>query len=265
MFLAPHAPTPQAHRPDVDGRSRPVANAPTVAPALSVAQVLHHVAVLAAPLDPPVGIERLAEAADVCGRLVGARRQFFVALSLRQHVERVMQVARGREPVRPAWADEHQMLRSVEISVQACVDEAQLQWRRMGQRFTRLTHLLPTQLDPQLGLPPPLTPTQHQALMSAFVRSGVAVPTERFEAVLEAYMVAHRRCQGRVGPALAARERRQRAERDGRGGPLPVDALALAMFEEFLSRQSLLVAEAERAGAHHMLHVLADLPSFRPS
>jgi hypothetical protein len=131
----------------------------------------------------------------------------------------------------------------------------------VGQTFTRLTHLLPTQLDHLLGFPATLTPTEHQALVSRFVRAQGGVPAARFDAAADAYMAANRRCQARVGPAMAARERRRRAELDLRGVGAAMGSLAVALFEEFLSRQSLLVAEGERASAHFALHLLADVPA----
>jgi hypothetical protein len=230
---------------------------------MPVAQLLRHVATLVVGLDRQIGIDQLEEAADACGHLVAARRQLFAAMNTRQHIERVAQLAQGREQACLVQVGDRDALASLQASLQACVSDALGHWRRVGQRFTRATRLLPTQLDHASRLPAAITAAGHQALVAGFVRTGVMdVSTERFEAALGAYMGAHRRCQARVGPALAARERRRRVELDSRTGQATLNALAMAMFEEFLARQSLLCAEGERAGAHHVLHVLADVPAL---
>jgi len=240
----------------------PAGAAPVPPLALQVAQVLHHVAAMLKASDAQAAIDRLADTARTCGLLLASRRQLFIALNTHQAIDRVAQLAQGREQARLTLPEEHEALRAVQAAMQVSVNDAIAHWRRTGQGFTRLTHLLPTQLDQQLTLPPALTPQQHRALVASFVRSGSEATAERFDAALGAYMTANRRCQARVGPALAARERRFRAELDGRTGQASLSAQALAMFDEFLSRQSLLVAEGERAGAHHELHLLIGLPGF---
>lgn len=225
-----------------------------------VEQVLHHVAHLSTRSGTHEALGPLVEAADVCGRLVATRRQLFMALNTHNRLERLAHVALGRERARPKATQEHGALQSVEALMQSCVNDVLGQWRRFGQAFTRLTHLLPTQLDHRLRLPVALTTTEHQVLVSRFVRLQDGVSAVQFDAAVDAYMSAHRRCQARIGPALAARERRRRAELDLRGAGGPLGGLALALFEEFLSRHSLLVAEGERAGAHHVIHLFANPP-----
>lgn len=248
--------------PSTSGPRAPLAAAPSVGVSLDVDHVLRHVARLMADAELDACMARLMDAADSSGQLVGARKQLCLALNLQHHVDGVVQVAIGREPRRPAPEAERDALRAVAAQVQACVDEAQLRWRRASQHFTQVTHLLPTQLDIRLVLPLPLSASKQQALMNQFVRAGTPVPAAQFEEALASYAAAHRRCQPRVAPAIAARERRRRAGLESRTGLAPLSALAIAMFEEFLSRQSLLLAESERAGAHHVLHLLADLRSF---
>ncbi len=235
-----------------------------VATTLTVVQVLQHVAALTGACGSAQGIEHLTDAADACGHLVGTRRRFFEALKLHQCVERLAHVAVGRERQHPTGESTCPVLRSVAAAAQTCVDDVQRQWWCIGQRFTHLTRLLPTQLDAHQRIPPALSSMQLKALMSVFVRSGAVALTGRFDAALEAYMRAHGRCQAQVAPVRAARERRLRAQGEVRGGRMPLGILAQAMLDEFLVRQPLLLAEAERAGAHHGLHVLADLTSFLP-
>ncbi len=228
---------------------------------LQVRQVLHHVAMLMAKADPPVAIDRLVEVAEVCGGLLSIRRQLFIALNAHQRIERLSHVAHGREQALGTSPCDTDSMRSVEGLMQSCVNDVLGQWRRLGQTFTRLTHLLPTQLDHLQGFPAALTTIEQQMLMSRFVRVLDGVPNARFEAALDVYMGAQRRCQARVAPALAARERRRRAELDLRGASAAMGMLAIALFEEFLSRQSLLVAEGERASACFVLHLLVDAPA----
>lgn len=229
---------------------------------LQVSQVFEHVARLRPADDLAAAIDHLVETAEICGRLVALRRHLFIALNTHRRIDRLAQVAQGREHAQLMSAADGDALRAVASSMQSCVDDVLAQWRRIGHAFTRLTRLLPTQLDHQLGFPPTLTPAEHRALLSRFVRVQGGVTAARFEAAMDLYMSAHRRCQSRVGPALAARERRRRAELDLRGAGAAMKALALALFEEFLSRQSLLAAEGDRAGAHHVVHLLADTPAL---
>lgn len=226
-------------------------------PALQVQQVLRHVATLVKGLPSEAALERLAEAARTCGHLMASRRQLAVALNTRQSIERVAQLALGRSPGGFALPADHESLCSVQANMQLSVNNAMGHWRRAGQGFARHTHLLPTQLDQHMALPPPLTAQQQQALVACFVRSGTEVPVSRFDAAMASYMAAHRRCQWRVGPALAARERRRRTELDGPGGRASLANRAMALFDEFLSRQSLLAAEGERAGALYELQWMA--------
>lgn len=230
--------------------------------ALDVDQVLRHVGSSMAEPDLEVCVHRLMDTADTCGRLIGDRRLLGIAFKLQHHIEGVEQVAMGREPMRPTPQSERDALRSVIDSARASVGEAQTRWQKTSDRFTRLTHLLPTQLDSRLDLPASLPLVSRQALKADFIRCGFPVPVQHFDAALAAYAAAHRRCQLRVGPALAAVERRRSTGIACRTGLVPLSALAMALFEEFLNRQSLLLAESERAGAHHVLHMLADLRSF---
>lgn len=229
---------------------------------LQVTQVLEHVASLSAREALPGGIDCLVETAEVCGRLLAIRRQLFIALHAQRRIDLLARVAQGREQAQLINAADADSLQPVVASMQVCVDEVLAHWRDTGKAFTRLTRLLPTQLDHDLVFPPTLMPAEHRALVSRFVRVQESITAERFDAACEAYMSAHRRCQSRVGPALAARERRRRAELNLRGAGTAMKTLALAMFEEFLSRQSLLVAEGDRAGAHHVLHLLVDPPMW---
>lgn len=229
---------------------------------LQVSQVLQHVAHLLATDDPEHAIDHLAQTAEVCGRLLATRRHLFIALNAHQRIDRLAQVAQGREQARLMDSADGASLRSVATSMQSCVDDALAQWRRIGQAFTRLTRLLPTQFDHQHAFPPTLTPAGHRDLLSRFVRSQGDVTVARFELAIDAYMSAHRRYQSRVVPALAARERRRRAELELRGAGVTMRALSLALFEEFLSRQSLLAAEGDRAGAYHVVHLLVDTPAL---
>lgn len=227
---------------------------------LQVAQVLQHVANLPAMGASPSGIDHLVESAEACGRLLAIRRQLFIALNTQRRIDLLAHVAQGREQAQLMNAADTDSLRAVATSMQSCVDEVQAQWRHIGKAFTRLTRLLPAQLDHHLVFPPTLMPADHRDLVARFVRVQGSVSVERFDAAAQAYMSAHRRCQSRVGPALAARERRRRAELNLRGTGMLMKTLALALFEEFLSRQSLLVAEGDRAGAHHILHLLVEPP-----
>lgn len=256
-----HTPTAPAAVPVRSARASADSRAPTTLGGLQPRQVFHHVATLLKNAPIEVAIDRLAETANLCGLLLATRRHLFVALNAHQRIERLSQLAKGREQAQLLNPQALVSLQSVEKLMQSCVDDVLGQWRRVGQNFSRLTHLLPTQLDHQLGFPANLTPEQCRALMSYFMRVQGGVPAARFDAAMDAYMGARRRCQARVGPALAARERRRRAELDRRGSGTAIADLALALFEEFLSRQSLLVAEGERASAHFVLHLMVDMPA----
>lgn len=229
---------------------------------LRVPQVLRHVATLLPADEPLSAVDHLVETAETCGRLLALRRNLFIALNTHRRIERLSQLAQGREQAQLVGAAEGDSLRSVAASMQSCVDDVLAQWRRIGQAFTRLTRLLPTQIDHQHGLPPTLTLADHRDLLARFVREQGCVTAARFEAAVDAYMGAHRRFQSRVRPALAARERRHRAELERRASGVAMRTLPIAHFEDYLSRQSLLVAEGDRAGAHYVIHLLVDAPAL---
>lgn len=240
---------------------QPHVTAPDRRTGMHLTQVQDHVARLCTRMDPASALEYLAEAVDVSARLLGVRRQLFIALNTHRHIERLVQVATGREQAQRPFKRERDALRSVEAPMKTCVEEVLAQWRKMGQLFTRQTQLLPTQLDPQLRLPSPLSSEEQQAMVARFVRVQGGVSVTRFDQAIDTYMAAHRRCQARVGPAMAARERRRRAELNQRALNAPLTPLALSLFEEFLSRQSLLVAEGERASAHLAIQLFSDPPA----
>jgi hypothetical protein len=229
---------------------------------LRVSQVLRHVATLLNADDPLSALDHLVETAEVCGRLLALRRNLSIALKTHRRIDRLSQLAHGREQAQLMDAAEGDSLRSVAVSMQSCVDDVLAQWRCIGQTFTRLTRLLPTQIDHQHGLPRTLSLADHRELLARFVREQAGIPAARFEAAVDAYMGAHRRYQARLRPALAARERRHRAELEHRACGVTMKTLPLALFEDYLSRQALLAAEGDRAGAHYVLHLMVDAPAL---
>ena len=236
----------------------PAKTAPRVMAAqggLRIDAVLAHVARLTP--DPTGARRRLVVAAEACARLVAARQRLTLALDVQQGIERLMQLAGGREQARCQYLSEREALLPHQGETRERAAQAMVEWRDAGQAFTRATHLLPTQLSHDITQAPALNPGERQALMQAYVRSGSPAQAGDFDEALGRYAAVHRRCEDAIDLALTARSARLKAESDLRTGQSSLLSVANAWLAELAGVDALLVAEARRGAVHGALRVLS--------
>jgi len=221
---------------------------------LRIDAVLAHVARLAP--DQTGARQRLLAEAEACARLVAARQRLTLALDVQQGIERLMQLAGGRERARCQYLSEREALQQHEGEARERAAQAMVEWRDAGQGFTRATHLLPTQLSHDITQAPALNPGERQALMQAYVRGGSPAQAE-FDEALGRYAAAHRRCEDAIDLALTARAARLKAESDLRTGQSSLLSVANAWLAELAGVDAMLVAEARRGAVHGALRVLS--------
>lgn len=236
----------------------PAKTAPPVTTAhggLGIEAVLAHVACLAT--GPAGARRRLLVAAEACARLVAARQRLTLALDVQRGIERLVQLAGGRERSRCQRPPERKALRPHQGEARERVAQAMVEWRDAGQRFTRATHLLPTQLSHDVTQAPALNLAERQALMQAYVRGGSVSQAGDFDEALGRYAAAHRCCEDSADLALIARAARQKAESDLRIGQSSLLSVANAWLAELAGVDAMLVAEGRRGAVHGALRVLS--------
>jgi len=222
---------------------------------LSIDTVLAHVARLAS--DPAEARQRLVVAAEACARMVAARQRLTLALDVQHGIERLVQLAGGRERAQSRGPLEREALRPHQTEARERVAQAMAEWRDAGQCFTRASHLLPTQLSHDITQAPALNLGERQALMQAYVRGGSPSQAGAFDEALGRYAAAHRRCEDAMNLALTARGARQKAESDLRIGQSSLLSVANAWLAELARVDALLEAEARRGAVHGALRVLS--------
>lgn len=201
--------------------------------------------------------QRLVVAAEACARLVAARQRLTLALDVQHGIERLVQLVSGRARARCLHPMEREALQQHQGVARERAAQALIEWREAGQDFTRVTHLLPTQLPHEIAQAPALTQGERQALMQAYVRGGSLTQTGDFDKALGQYAAAHRRCEDAGDLALAARAARLKAESDLRIGQSSLLSVANAWLAELAGVDAMLVAEARRGAVHGTLRVLS--------
>lgn len=122
---------------------------------LTLAAVLCHVLTLdpqdaQAPADDPArrGLNgRLGATLDICLQLDTARQQLRNAITTQRELETVLEMLVARVDAGQATHDERRQVAALVTSWRERVAGAVSEWNRIGRRFARHTHLLPTQLD----------------------------------------------------------------------------------------------------------------------
>lgn len=244
--------------PTVQRIASPAQSAPQVRVGrggLRIDAVLAHVARLSP--DPAGARQRLVVAAEACARMIAARQRLTLALDVQQAIERLVQLAGGRERAHGQHRWERQALRPHQGEARERVAQAMVEWRDAGQDFARATRLLPTQLSHDITHAPALNAGERQALMQAYVRGGSPAQTGEFDDALGRYAAAHRRCEDATDLALTVRAARQHAESDLRIGQSSRLSVANAWLAELAGVDAMLVAEARRGAAHGVLRVLS--------
>lgn len=205
----------------------------------------------------------LRSATQACAGLLAVREQLKLALAAHQRIAALSCVASGRQELFVPPSNARPDLARIGLAMQACVDQALRQWQQSGQRFARVLMLLPTQLDPGVGLPESV----ESEVVWASLAGTAGHPVRRGESMdglLRRYEQAHRRCLARRSAARLAKERRRALDQTVGILTLPaLEELANALLNEYLCRQALLQAQADCASARWEIDCLlsAGLPA----
>ena len=220
---------------------------------LSVRQIVRHVVSTQPCGSPGCTIDRLVDIADACVRL-GAQRQVLTAgLATQEALDRLVQIAAGRETARRLAADERVAVVALQSDMRTRLNHILSDWRLAGERFTRLTCLLPAQLTGAWPTLPALDMAQRQALERA-----VAVVLGRdFERARDRHASAQRRWLRATQDVERADEECRRIDQAFRAGQCSVLSLARARWQRQRQVESQLHAEADRLVSQHVMDLLA--------
>lgn len=224
---------------------------------LQIHEVLAHVAQRSAQLGATALLQRLMDVADACARVVAARRSLTQALDVQQHIERLVELAQGRERAQRLRAGECEALQAPQALAQAQATQALAAWRDAGQAFAQLTGLLSTQLPHGLAWPAPLNALERQMLLRARARADLHSPIELFERTLARHDAAQARCDETAAMARSTQVARLKAAFDWRIGQGSLVCVAQAWLADRQAQAADLQAQADRASAHCGLNVLS--------
>lgn len=223
---------------------------------LTLSQVRSHLTQLAADLtngasapgDPSATrADRVQRGIEACRHLLAKRAVLAAAIDTQQRVDRLVLLSEGRRTA--GDVDGLAGLRERQRAIQQQVADAHAQWRLQADRFTQLTHLLPTQLAPPGAWIDPQTPEDWQRQIEAHVRGGSGVSHEAFDAALTRCMRAQRVSDSAVSVSMRSLEALAAANLGWRLGQLRATAVADALLEAFEDLQAVIEAEAARACA----------------
>lgn len=235
--------------------SPPPSGTDTPCGSLQLHQIFAHVAQREARRGTGGLLARLLELVDACAQMSAARHGLTQALDVQEQIERLVELAQGREHAQCLSAEERSALEAPRAQAQRGATTALAHWRAAAQRFTQLTGLLPTQLPHDLAWPAAFKAAPHADLQArtpgeaAELQAWVARSRER-------WALAQCRCERADREVRSASAERFKALLDWRTGQGSLAALAQACLGEWASRGALLQAEAERAAAHCALGLL---------
>jgi hypothetical protein len=227
---------------------------------LQLHQIFAHVAQREARRGTGGLLARLLELVDACAQLSAARHGLTQALDVQEQIERLVELAQGREHAQCLSSEERAALEAPRAQAQRGAATALARWRAAAQRFTQLTGLLPTQLPHDLAWPAAFKAASHVGLQACALGEA---------ADLQACVVRSRdrwtlsqcRCERADREVRSASAERFKALLDWRTGQGSLSALAQACLAEWAARGALLQAEAERAAAHCTLGLLCAEPA----
>lgn len=224
---------------------------------LQIHEVLAHVAQRSAQLGATALLQRLMDVADACTRVVAARRSLTQALDVQQHIERLVDLAQGRERAKRMHAGEREALQPPLALAQAQATQALAAWRDAGQAFAQLTGLLSTQLPHGLAWPAALNALERQALERARARGDLRSPIELFERTLARHDAAQARCDETASVARSMHAARLKTVFDWRSGQGSLACVAQAWLADRQAQDAGFHAQADRASALCGLNVLS--------
>ena len=223
---------------------------------LQIQDVLAHVARRHAHQAPDLRLQHLLDAVDACAHMVAARRVMAQVLDVQQRIERLDELARGRERVLGLSAEASRALATHTAGARDRAACALAHWRRVSQAFAQRTGLLPTQLPHDAAWPPTPTAAQQQAWNQALGPNASASAQILWERTQQRWRAAQGRCESVRAGVRAATGKRIAAHRSQRIGQGSLSGLARAWLNELDARGEWLWLEAECAAAQCALGLL---------
>jgi hypothetical protein len=253
-----------------DGAFRPDASAAT---GMAFRDVLRHVHTREAPCEGhgPADLrqlnQQLLRVLNACHEVDTARRRLMGGLNAQQILKDVGDLlnARGERAVRPS--PERRRLVAMMQDLWCSVDMARALWDSAGRYFTRLTRLLPAQLDANGVGFVPVAPDEIDRLALEVQRLGEASArtpdgychsaSDRFALARAAYLQAvtdWEQAQRRWARASRVRQQAEPGVHLGARGAL---VFAKAVSDQEWQRSNLLMREAHASMASHALYAVA--------
>lgn len=239
------------HPTPVDARSHGPA-APDLS-GLSVRDVIGHVTFVVAGEHRPLPVERMIDIVDACVRLGAQRQALSAGLLTQEALDRLAQIVIGREMAGQASPSDRATVESNQDDIRMRLARILADWSRAGQRFTRVTRLLPTQFSRAWPTRPVLDTAQRRALEQC-VPAGMETA---FEHARTHHASAQRRCIRAALEVERGHVEGQRLASAFRAGQCPAAQVSQALMHLQRQVESGLNAEAERLVSQHVMEFLA--------
>lgn len=226
---------------------------------LSFKDVLQHVHLREAgvdsgvPQDPQLLNERLLRALTACHEVETARRRLLGALNAQQTLDEMAHLLKARVGAGLCMPAEPHRLMVLRGDVGRSVEMATAMWDMASRHFTRVTRLLPVQLEGNMGGRVRMAQDEFEQLERQAARLGVS---DHFAQAREAYRLAVMDwgvAQARWTRALDARGLAERRFRNGRRGAL---VFADAVVSQHWQCNSLVSREAHLCVKRHALYAI---------
>ncbi len=206
------------------------------------------------PSDPRQLNERLLCVLTACHEVETARRRLLGALNAQQNLDEMAHLLKARAGAGLCMPAEPRRLMVMRADIGRSVEMATAMWDMASRHFTRVTRLLPVQLEGNMGGRTRMAQDELEQLERQAVRLGEG---DRFARAREAYRLAVMDwglAQARWTRALDARETAETRFRDGRRGAL---AFAEAVVNQHWQGNSLASREAHLSVKRHALYAIA--------
>jgi len=220
-----------------------------------------------APIDLRRLNERLLCVLIACHQLDTARRRLMGSMNAQQTLKDAAHLLMARVDGGHSRLPEQLKLEAMLADLRRSVEDATEMWARAGRYFTRVTRLLPAQLDANEGGFVPVAPTEVDRLALEAQRVGDAFLQDsewysppvgdRFARARQTYLQAVMDWESAQAGWVSAGRARQQAEIGFRVGPRGVLEFAQAVVSQDWQRGSFLSREAHACMKRHALYAAA--------
>lgn len=228
---------------------------------MAVRAVLTHLQRVTAAPGPLTGMDGWVEIVQACVSLGATRHVLNAGLGTQEALDRLVQIAIGREAVHPVARSERLAIEAVQADMRTRLSHILADWRRIGDRFTQLTRLLPAQFSRAWPLKPGLDETQRRAMDTRVHAFKDAARRAEYERAKDLYRAAQRRCERAAREVAQAASEHQRLAGEFRGGERSLSGSAQALMAWQRHVESLVDAEADRTFAQELMGLLSTSPA----